>query len=435
MAESVHDGTDTYICAMRQTLLLLLFVGCFQPFTQASYLLLPMDKAQKNHLKAYGIAYWSIERSLSIEWLLNYRGGSFMIPYTRDVERELNIRGVSYETISDATAAAIKTEIANPEENMDAVKLEKAPRIAVYSPKTKQPWDDAVTLVLTYAEVPYTVIYDDEIVRGDLHLYDWLHLHHEDFTGQYGRFYAAYHTHKWYQDQVAEFEETAARLGFSKVSHLKLAVAIKIRDYTLGGGFLFTMCSGTDSYDIALAAEGVDICESMFDGDPADPQAQQKLDFNKAFAFKDFTLSRNPLEYEFSNIDATPIHTRTPQEMDFFSLFDFSAKWDPVPTMLTQSHERIVKGFMGQTTAFYKQFIKSEVIVMGESKAQGTARYIHGKYGNGQWTFYGGHDPEDYQHLVGDPPTDLDLHPNSAGYRLILNNVLFPAAKKKKQKT
>jgi hypothetical protein len=402
--------------------------------TSAS-LLIPMDKLQKNHLKAYGIAYWSLERNLTIEWLLNYRGGSFLIPYSPEVERELNVRGVSFETVSDAAASAMRVEIANPEANMDVVKLEKAPRIAVYSPKTKQPWDDAVTLVLTYAEVPYTVIYDDEIVRGDLHLYDWLHLHHEDFTGQYGRFYAAYHTQRWYQEQVREFEETAARLGFSKVSQLKLAVALKIRDYTLGGGFLFTMCSGTDSYDIALAAEGLDICERMFDGDPADPQAQRKLDFSRTFAFNQFTLSRNPLEYEFSNIDATPIHVRTPQEMDFFTLFDFSAKWDPVPTMLTQSHERIVKGFMGQTTAFYKQFIKPEVIVMGESKSLGTAKYIHGKYGNGQWTFYGGHDPEDYQHLVGDPPTDLDLHPNSAGYRLILNNVLFPAAKKKKQKT
>lgn len=357
------------------------------------------------------------------------------MPYSKDIESECVIRGVSYELIPDAKASAIKVKIANPEENMETIKLEKAPKIAVYSPKGKQPWDDAVTLVLTYAEIPYKVIYDDEIIRGDLHLYDWLHLHHEDFTGQYGRFYAAYRNAQWYQDQMREFEETAKRLGFSKVSELKLGVALKIKQYTAGGGFVFTMCSGTDSYDIALAAEEVDICESMFDYDPADPMAQQKLDFSRTFAFKDFTISRNPMEYEFSNIDATRVHSRTPENLDFFTLFDFSAKWDPVPTMLTQNHEKVIKGFMGQTTAFHEKYIKPEVLVMGENKSLGSAKYIHGKFGKGQWTFYGGHDPEDYQHFVGDPPTDLDLHPNSPGYRLILNNVLFPAARKKKQKT
>jgi len=394
-----------------------------------------MNKSQSNHLKAYGIAFWVLSQEVQVKWLLNYEGGSFMIPYAASIEEECNIRGVSYQVIPDAKANAIVREIANPEKNMEVIRLEKAPKIAVYSPKGKQPWDDAVTLVLSYAEIPYKVIYDDEIIRGDLNLYDWLHLHHEDFTGQYGRFYAAYRNALWYREQVSEFEETASRLGFAKVSDLKLGVALKIRDYTAGGGFMFSMCSGTDSYDIALAAEEVDICEQMFDGDPADPLAQSKLDFTRTFAFKDFVLTKNPMQYEFSSIDATRVHARTPEHLDLFTLFDFSAKWDPVPTMLNQNHERVVKGFMGQTTAYDKRFIKPEVLILGESKALNSARYIHGKFGKGQWTFYGGHDPEDYQHYVGDPPTDLNLHSNSPGYRLILNNVLFPAAKKKKQKT
>jgi len=402
---------------------------------QAAYILIPMDDSQKNHLKAYGIAYWILQQDVEMDWLLNYRGGSFMTKHHKLFENECIIRGVSYEIIADAQSTAIITEIANPELNMDVVKLEKAPKIAVYSPKNKQPWDDAVTLVLTYAEIPYDVVYDDEIIQGKLPLYDWLHLHHEDFTGQYGKFYAMYKNAPWYRDQVREFEETATRLGFNKVSELKLGVALKIKEYTAGGGFMFSMCSGTDSFDIALSAEGVDICESMFDGDPADPQAQQKLDFSRSFAFTDFRLKKNPLEYEFSTIDATPIHNRTPQSIDLFTLFDFSAKWDPVPTMLCQNHEPVIRGFMGQTTAYYTKYIKPEVLIMGENKSLGSARYIHGEFGKGQWTFYGGHDPEDYQHFVGDPPTDLNLHPNSPGYRLILNNILFPAAKKKKQKT
>lgn len=414
--------------------MLIVFVFCWSHLS-ASEILISMNEDQTNHLKAYGIAYWVLTQDVEVKWLLNYEGGSFMMPYYKDIEDECNIRGVSYSIIPDSRAAAIAREIANPEVNMELIRLEKAPKMAVYSPKGKQPWDDAVTLVLTYAEIPYDVIYDDEIIRGDLHLYDWLHMHHEDFTGQYGRFYAAYRNAPWYREQVKEFEEAAARLGFAKVSDLKLGVALKIRDYTAGGGFLFSMCSGTDSYDIALAAEGVDICESMFDGDPADPMAQSKLKFNQTFAFKDFTLSKNPMEYEFSSIDATRVHARTPEHLDLFTLFEFSAKWDPVPSMLNQNHEQVVKGFMGQTTAYNKKYIKPEVIILGESKALNSARYIHGKFGKGQWTFYGGHDPEDYQHFVGDPPTDLNLHPNSPGYRLILNNVLFPAAKKKKQKT
>ncbi len=412
----------------------LLSVVFLIPKANASYILIPMDESQKNHLKAYGIAYWVLQNDVELWWLLNYRGGSFMFKHAPAAEKEMNIRGVRFEVIPDSRSSAILAEIADPEVNMDAVKMEKAPKIAVYSPKEKAPWDDAVTLVLTYAEIPYDVIYDDEIMEGKLPLYNWLHLHHEDFTGQYGKFWSAYRNADWYQEQVRTLEASARKWGFSKVSQLKLAVSKEIQKYVAGGGFMFAMCSATDSYDIALSAEGVDICEHMFDGDPMDPQAQQKIDFNKTFAFHNFTLVKNPSEYEYSNIDATTFR-RVPQNQDFFTLFDFSAKWDPVPTMLTQSHERIIPGFMGQTTAFRKPVIKSNVIILGENKAADEARYIHGEFGKGFWTFYGGHDPEDYQHLVGDPPTDLALFPNSAGYRLILNNVLFPAAKKKKQKT
>lgn len=417
---------------MKKLLAVFLILLTFQ--TKASYLLLPMDEAQKNHLKAYGIAFWTLKSDVEVTWLLNYRGGSFMIKHIKQIQDECSVRGVTFEVIADAQAASILDEIANPEVNMDAVKLEKAPKVAVYSPKSKQPWDDAVTLVLTYAEVPYDVIYDEEIITGKLPLYDWLHLHHEDFTGQYGKFYGAYRHAAWYQQEVKDSEAMAAKLGFSKVSELKLGVAQKIRDFTAGGGFLFAMCSATDSYDIALSAEGIDICESMFDGDPAEPGFANKIDYSKGFAFKNYRLSTDPMEYEFSNIDMTNLR-RIGEPQDFFVLFDFSAKWDPVPTMLCQNHEKIIKGFMGQTTAYNKSVLKSSTLVMGENKSVNEARYIHGEYGKGTWTFYGGHDPEDYQHFVGDPPTDLNLHPNSPGYRLILNNVLFPAAKKKKQKT
>lgn len=398
-------------------------------------ILIPMDEAQKNHLKAYGIAYFALEKSLDVEWLLNYRGGSFLLSDIPLLEKECAIRGITIQIIAEGQAAAIITEISNPEVNMDIVKLEKAPKIAVYSPKNKRPWDDAVTMALTYAEIPYDVVYDEEVMQGKLPLYDWLHLHHEDFTGQYGRFWAAYHNAAWYQEDERLQEAAAHKLGFTKVSLMKLAVAQKIRDFTSGGGFLFAMCSATDSYDIALAAEGVDICESMFDGDPADPKMNTKLDYSKCFAFQNYKLSTNPYEYEFSEIDNEPPLRRLSRAEDFFTLFEFSAKWDAVPTMLCQNHEQVIKGFMGQTTAFRKKFLKSNVLVMGETKNENEARYIHGEYGKGTWTFYSGHDPEDYQHQVGDPQTDLALHPNSPGYRLILNNVLFPAAKKKKQKT
>ncbi|MCO6482335.1 MAG: asparagine synthetase B [Flavobacteriales bacterium] len=405
------------------------------PTARAAKILIPMDKSQTDHLKAYGIVYWTLESDVPVEWLLNYRGGSFMLDRIAAVERECTVRGVSFNVIADAQAAAILAEIADPEVNMETVKLEKAPKIAVYAPESFQPWDDAVALVMTYAEIPYDRIYDPQILQGILPKYDWLHLHHEDFTGQYGKFYRMFRNAQWYIDQVRDAEAMAKELGYAKVSQMKGAVAGKIRDYVAGGGYLFTMCSGTDSYDIALAAEGVDICDTPFDGDPPDPQAQQKLDYDKTFAFTNFKLIIDPMVYEFSDIDATDIHSRIGETRDFFTLFDFSAKWDVVPTMLCQDHEQVIHGFMGQTTAFRKDLVKPGVTIMGENKPQNTVKYIHGEYGMGQWTFYGGHDPEDYQHMVGDPPTDLSLFPNSPGYRLILNNILFPAARKRKQKT
>jgi len=418
---------------MRKLLFLFLFIyssSCF-----ASRILITMDENQKNHLKAYGLAFWVLQKDVEVDWLLNYKAGSFMFGYDQSYERELKIRGISYEVISEAQVTEILLQIAKPDVNMELVKLYKAPKIAVYSPKTKQPWDDAVTMVLTYAEIPYEVVFDDEVLGDKLIKYDWLHLHHEDFTGQYGKFYIQFANAAWYQAEVRENEAMAAKHGFKKVSELKLAVAKKIRDFTLGGGFLFAMCSATDTYDIALSADGVDICEQMFDGDPADQNANSKLDFSQTIAFKDYNLVMNPYEYEYSYIDASPETRAVNEDNDVFSLFKFSAKWDLVPTMLCQNHTSTVKGFMGQTTAFRKQFIKSDVLILGENKLLKEAKYIHGTLGKGTWTFYGGHDPEDYQHIVGEPPTDLNLHPNSPGYRLILNNILFPSAKKKKLKT
>jgi len=406
----------------------------------AAYILLPMDSEQKDHLKAYGITYWILNNKMEAHWLLNYRGGSFAFRHNVLFEKECKIRNVSYQIIPDAKFNKILLEIADPEVNMDAVKLEVAPKIAVYTPEENakgekiQPWDDAVTMVLTYAEIPYDVVYDTQVLNDELAEYDWLHLHHEDFTGQYGRFYRSFHTQPWYKENVKKMESLAKENGFKKVSQLKLAVVKKIKEYVLGGGFMFAMCSATDTYDIALAAEGLDICESMYDGDPADPTAQSKLDFSKTFAFKDFELMKNPLIYEYSTIDHSVSRRVTPQT-DYFTLFDFSAKWDPVPTMLTQCHTRTVKGFMGQTTAYLRNQVKADVLVLGENKPANELRYIHNAYGEGFFTFYGGHDPEDYKHFVNDPETDLSLHPQSPGYRLILNNVLFPAAKKKKRKT
>lgn len=418
---------------MRGLLLLVFLLACQGVF--ANYIFIPMDGKQANHLKAYGIAYWILKTENQVDWLLNYRGGSFMCQFHPAIQNELVVRGVSFEVISDAQANQILTEISSPAANYDVMKLEKYPKIAVYSPKSAQPWDDAVTLVLTYAEIPYDVIYDDEVLAGNLPKYDWLHLHHEDFTGQYGKFYSSFANMGWYIEQQKEAETLARKHGFHKVSQLKLAVVKKIKEFVAGGGFMFAMCSATDSFDIALAAEGIDICDRMFDGDPADPQSQQKLDFDKTLAFTNFRLEMNAYEYEFSDIDNRPNERGVRQDNDYFSLFEFSAKWDPIPTMLTQNHTQVIKGFFGQTTGFKSQLIKPDVLIMGENKEIRETKYIHGILGKGFWTYYGGHDPEDYQHQVGEEPTDLNQHPNSPGYRLILNNILFPAAKKKKQKT
>lgn len=412
--------------------LVVLFVSLV---AKANFILLPMDDvSQKNHLKAYGITFWCLDKNYKASWLLNYRGGSFLLPDAPEIRKECQIRGVSFEPLSEAEATQILNEIASPSQNMETVVLEKAPKIAVYTPKGKQPWDDAVTMVLTYAEIPFTPIYDQEVLSDQLILYDWLHLHHEDFTGQYGKFYAAYRNAPWYIEQKKEAEMLAKQLGFAKVSEAKLAVSKKIRDFVIGGGFMFAMCSATDSFDIALASEGVDICEPMFDGDESEPNYQSKIDYSKSFAFKDFILDRKPEHYEFSDIDMTE-KRKIPFEKDYFTLMEFSAKWDVIPSMLCQNHTQLVKGFMGQTTSYERQLIKSNVLVLGENQINEEARYIHGQKGKGFFTFYGGHDPEDFQHRVGDEPTLLDLHPNSPGFRLILNNVLFPAAKKKKQKT
>jgi hypothetical protein len=408
---------------------------CFSTNAFASYILIPMDAdSQKEHLKAYGLTYWTLEKKVKVKWLLNYRGGAFLVPDAEEIRKECQIRGISFEVLSNTKTEEILLEIASPSRNMEAVVLEKAPRIAVYSPKGNLPWDDAVTMVLTYAEIPYTVIYDEEVLGDQLILYDWLHLHHEDFTGQYGKFYRAYRSAPWYIEEKKKAELSAMSLGYSKVSEAKRDVALRIRDYVIGGGFMFAMCSATDSFDIALSAEGIDICEPMFDGDPSDPGYQNKIDYTRTFAFKDFILERSPMVYEFSSIDMTT-KRRISKERDYFSLMDYSAKWDPIPSMLVQNHTSLVKGFMGQTTSFSRGLIKSNVLIMGENKSTGEARYIHGIKGKGFYTFYSGHDPEDYQHRVGDAKTELALHPNSPGYRLILNNVLFPAAKKKKQKT
>lgn len=420
---------------MKKILLLCIgILSSIQPLL-ASKILIPMDaESQKQHLKAYGVAYFILTKNQKIDWLLNYRGGSFVFDHFLELENECKIRDVSYEVLPDAKYTSILEEIADPDVNMDIVRLEKAPKIAVYTPDGKLPWDDAVTMALTYAEIPFDKVYDDELLEDKLVKYDWLHLHHEDFTGQYGKFYAAYHTAPWYIEDVKKNEAMAQKHGFAKVSQLKLAIAKKIKEFIIGGGYLFAMCSATDSYDVALSAESTDICDRMYDGDAQDPNSQSKLDYSKSLAFKDFNLVTNPYEYEYSDIDMTT-KRKVPMQSDYFTLFTFSAKFDPVPSMLCQNHTTTIKGFMGQTTSFNNRTLKSSSLVMGENKAIGEARYIHGDLGKGTWTFYGGHDPEDFQHQVGDPPTDLSLHPSSPGYRLILNNVLFPAAKKKPQKT
>ena len=420
---------------MHHKRILILLLLLISSSVKAAFILLPMDEStQQNHLKAYGITFWCLDKQYKASWLLNYRGGSFLLPDSPEIRKECQIRGVSFEVLSDSEADAILNEIASPSQNMETVVLEKAPKVAVYTPKGKKPWDDAVTLVLTYAEIPFTPIYDEEVLSDQLLLYDWLHLHHEDFTGQYGKFFGMYRNAPWYIEQKKEAEALAGKLGFSKVSDAKLAVSQKIRDFVIGGGFMFAMCSATDSFDIALAADGVDICEPMFDGDPSEPNYQSKIDYTKSFAFKDYILERRPERYEFSDIDMTE-KRKIQMDKDYFTLMEFSAKWDVIPSMLCQNHTQLVKGFMGQTTSYERELVKSNVLVLGENQINNEARYIHGQKGKGMFTYYGGHDPEDYQHRVGDEPTVLDLHPNSPGYRLILNNVLFPAARKKKQKT
>lgn len=413
---------------------ILVAFSIIQP-AMASKLLIPMDLSQRDHLKAYGIAYATVKQGGKAEWLLNYRHGSFLFDNFENLERLCRIRGVSYELLGGADVAKIYAEI--EQSNMEVVPLEKAPKIAVYAPEGYQPWDDAVLLALTYAEIPYDQIYDDEVLKGQLEEYDWLHLHHEDFTGQLGKFYSSYRNSAWYRDEEIRNYERVKRWGYTSVSELKKAVARQIRDYVAKGGFLFAMCSGTDSFDIALAAEGVDIVDSPYDGDPPDPNAQRKFDYDKCLAFQNFKLIFDPRVYEFSDIDMTEdiVRSRRSEGGDYFTLFEFSAKYDPVPTMLTQCHTSVVKGFMGQTTSYRRSLVKPSVIVMGEYVGRDEVKYIHSNYGQGFWTFYGGHDPEDYKHLVGDPPTNLELYKNSPGYRLILNNVLFPAAKKKKLKT
>lgn len=397
-------------------------------------ILIPMDLKQTDHLKAYGIAYYALTKGMVVDWLLNYRGGSFMMDFSNEIASVCRIRGVKFEQISGSVASQILAEVQDENNNMDVVRLEKEPKIAVYVPPGFNPWDDAVTLALDYAEIPYDKIWNDEVLRGDLAKYDWLHLHHEDFTGQYGKFYASFANAQWYIEQQALYENNAKKNGYKKVSEMMRDVAFTIKNYVANGGFLFAMCSATDSYDIALAAKNVDICDRMYDGDPPEPDAQKKLDYSQTLAFTDFKLEMNPYVYEYSDIDIQPAEIGN-FENDYFTLFEFSAKYDPVPTMLTQNHVNVIRGFLGQTTAFRERLIKKNVTIMGKREGTDQVKYIRGDYGRGTFCFLGGHDPEDYQHQVGDPPTDLSLYKNSPGYRLILNNVLFPAAKKKKQKT
>jgi hypothetical protein len=399
----------------------------------AAKILVPMDLPQRNHLKAYGLAYWSLTQGANVEWLLNYRGGSFLLEDLEILRRRAALLGVDVEDVLPGEEARVRGVI--EQENMDSVLLEKAPRVAIYTPPDKQPWDDAVTLALAYAEIPYDTVWDAEVLDGRLAEYDWLHLHHEDFTGQYGKFYASFHGAEWYQVQQSLYEKLAREAGFRKVSEHKSAVAEVIRRYVADGGFLFAMCSATDTFEIALAARGVDICGAVYDGDPPDRDAQSRLDYSRCLAFQDFRLLLDPMVYEFSNIDTSDYEMARGPAADFFTLFEFSAKYDPIPSMLTQCHVGVVNGFLGQTSGFDRRLLRSGVTVLGEVEGTNEVRYVHGKLGTGTWTYYGGHDPEDYQHAVGDPPTDLSRHPNSPGYRLILNNILFPAAKKKPQKT
>ena len=413
------------------TLLIFLSLGT----ARADKVLIPMDGEQKDHLKAYGVAYWTLAQGQNVEWLLNYRGGSFMTESNQEVQDRLNLEGVTYAVIPFAQAGQIYQEI--DENNMEVAVLEKAPKVGVYVPPTNDPWDDAVRLALEYADIPYETVWDEEVLKGEIYKFDWLHLHHEDFTGQYGKFYSAFRNAAWYLEEVESNQALAKKLGFAKVSDMKANVSRILKNYVGQGGFLFAVCSAPETFDIALAAENVDIVPVELDGDRFDPDCQSKLDYSKTLAFTNFTISINAAEYRHSTIDTTPekLLSGLGAGRDYFTLFEFSAKLDPVPTMLVQNHAQVIKGFMGQTTGFKKEQIKNFVTILGETNGLDEVKYLHGNFGRGTFTFLGGHDPEDYEHAVGDPPTDLVLHKNSPGYRLILNNVLFPAAKKKERKT
>jgi hypothetical protein len=415
------------LVACLATLIILPAFNCL-----AKKIVIQMDLSQADHLRAYGVAYWALDRGWPVEWLLNYRGGSFLMDSHPEIEKRCKIEGVAYSVVGGAETARIYDEIENA--NMDNILLEKAPRIAVYIPDNKEPWDDAVTLALEYSNIPYDKIWDPEVLKGKLSNYDWLHLHHEDFTGQFGKFYASYRNADWYKEDVAMNTKMAEKFGFSKVWHLKHAVVGAIKQYVSNGGFVFAMCSATDTYDIALAAGDVDIVPQEYDGDGADADYLGKLDYTRSFAFQDFELVLNALEYEHSDIDVTRTASARGPET-YFALFEFSAKYDPVPTMLTQNHVGLVKEFLGQNSGYNRDRVKKSVVIMGEVPGTEEVKYLHGNFGMGTFTYLGGHDPEDYQHMVGDPPTRLELHKNSPGYRLILNNILFPAAKKKEQKT
>ncbi|HLP31571.1 MAG TPA: hypothetical protein VK150_09425 [Geothrix sp.] len=412
----------------------LALLACALP-VRAERLLVPMDLSQTDHLKAYGIAFLSLSGGRQVEWLLNYRGGSFLLEDSPILKREAAKRGVLFEVITDAAADRIHAEIDGA--NMETIQLEKAPKIAVYTPLTKQPWDDAVTLALTYAEIPYAKIYDREIVEGKLKEYDWLHLHHEDFTGQYSKFYASFRSASWYINQVAASEKLASDLGFPSNVMLKKAVVLAIRDYVERGGFLFAMCLATSTLDMALACAKTDATDAIFDNTPVKPDFRKDMDYSLSLAFTGFTVDPDPMssthgDIDYNQVNAGPLKRRPAND---FVLFDFSPKYDPVPAMLVQNHTDLVKGFFGLATSFSKPLVKKSVTVLGEVQGQPAVRYIHGGLGQGHFTYYGGHDPEDYSHAVGDSPTDLSLHKNSPGYRLILNNILFPAARQKKRKT
>lgn len=409
----------------------IIYIALFCNTLFAQKLLIPMDEAQTDHLRSYGLAYWILEKTQTdVEWLLNYRAGSFLAEDLPSVRERARSVGVTTEPMSEEKIQSIYAII--EEENMEKVMLEKAPKVAVYSPDYAEPWDDAVTLVLNYSLIPFETFYDKEVLEGDISKYDWIHLHHEDFTGQFGKFYGSFKYADWYRSQVTRNQLEAQKFGFKKVSELKLAVARGIKKFVLDGGFLFAMCSAADSIDVALAANGVDIVSKELDGDDIDPLAQSKLDYDQCFVFRDFKLITDPMIYEFSDIDVSNNYAG---DSGTFRLFEFSAKIDPIPTMLTQNHRNVIDGFFGQTTAFRKSLLKPYVVVMGENSDGVSVKYIRADMGKGFISFYGGHDPADESHVVGEGPTRLELHKNSPGYRLILNNILFPAAKKKERKT